>query len=131
MALRQTLFRKSGPVLLVLAIIAATACTQTPTKPAGPTIALSTNQIRVKGFLQVKGSGFTPKTELASHLKKPTGEEYPVLLMLTDDKGEITHEIDTLLLMIGAHELWIVDSKTGTASNRIRFEVTPDTPPAR
>jgi hypothetical protein len=43
--------------------------------------------------------------------------------MLTDDQGRITHEIDTLLLQPGVHELWIVDS-TGVSSNTARFEVT-------
>ena len=80
----------------------------------------------------MKGSGFTPKTELISHLKKPTGSEYPLLPMLSDDKGEITHEIDTLLLAIGTHELWIVDTKTGASSNIAEFEVMADqAPPAR
>ena len=61
---------------------------------------------------------------MLSHLKKPNGTEYPVLPMLSDSQGEITHEIDTLLLMIGPHELWIVDTKTGVSSNVAKFEVT-------
>ena len=48
--------------------------------------------------------------------------------MLSDCKGEITHEIDTLLLMRGTHELWIVDTKTGVSSSTPN-EVTPDKPP--
>jgi hypothetical protein len=128
MGLSKKLFRMSRVALLVLAMIVTAACAQTAPQPTSPTIGLSTTRILVKGFIQVKGSGFTPKADLTSHLKKPTGDEYPVIPMLSDDKGEITHDIDTLLLGIGTHELWIVENKTGVSSNVAKFEVTPDPP---
>lgn len=121
--------------LIALFLITTAACTQgTPEAapasssaqapaPAGPTISISTNRAPIKSFIDVKGSGFTPKSDLSSHLKKPDSNEYPVIIMLSDAKGEITHQIDTLLLMIGTHELWIVDSKTGVSSNVARFEI--------
>jgi hypothetical protein len=103
----------------------AASSTQTPAAPA-PTIVLSSTRIPVKSFMDVKGSGFTSKSDLYSHLKKPNGSEYPVITMLSDAKGEFTHEIDTLLLQIGTHELWVIDSKSGVSSNVAKFEVIPN-----
>jgi hypothetical protein len=129
MGLSKKIYRVSRVALLFLGMFVAAACTQTAPEPTSPTVVLSTTRIPVKGFIEVKGSGFTPKTELVSHLKKPTGTEYPLLPMLSDEKGEITHEIDTLLLAIGTHQLWIVDTKTGVSSNIAEFEVMADQPP--
>jgi hypothetical protein len=100
--------------------------TQIASAPTSPTLVLSTTRIPHKGFIDVKGSGFTQKGDVISHLKKPNGSEYPTILMLSDSNGEITHEIDTLLLMVGTHELWMVDIKTGVSSNVAKFEVTYD-----
>jgi hypothetical protein len=121
--------------LIALLVLVAPACTQstpepTPTSsvtqtPAAlvPTIKISHTTIPVKSFMHVQGSGFTPKSDLYSHLKKPDGDEYPVITMLSDAKGEFTHEIDTLLLQIGTHELWVIDAKTGVTSNVAKFDV--------
>jgi hypothetical protein len=49
--------------------------------------------------------------------------------MLTDEKGEFEHEIETLLLAVGTHEVWVIDKKTGVSSNIATFEVTLDQPP--
>ena len=54
---------------------------------------------------------------VSSHLRKPDGTEYPVLPLLTNDCGEFTHDIETLVLTIGTHELWIVDDTSKTSSN--------------
>jgi hypothetical protein len=64
-------------------------------------------------------------------LKKPDGVEFPVLPMYTDEEGKFKHEIDTLLLTPGIHELWVIDSTTGVSSNVAKFELTlgpPDAP---
>ncbi len=74
----------------------------------------------------IQGSGFTPKHNVMSHLRKPTGEEYPVLPLLTNDRGEFTHDIDTLVLIHGVHELWVVDDGANLTSNHVQFEVTPN-----
>ena len=58
-------------------------------------------------------------------LKRPDGTEFPGLRILTDDKGEFTHKIDTLTLQIGTHEVWVVD-RSGVSSNVAKFEVLPD-----
>jgi hypothetical protein len=123
--------------LIALSAIVTAACTQTSTEPMpaapsaqtqnpaapAPKIVISATTIPVKSFFDMKGSGFTPKADLYSHLKRPNGTEYPVIQMLSDDKGEFTHEIDTLLLQIGTHELWVIDAKSGAASNVAKFEV--------
>jgi len=135
MVLNRKLYSISSCVLFFLGMAASAGCTQTAPTPAGtpaqaaPTVVLSGTRIPAKGYVDVKGSGFTPMADLVSHLKKPDGTEFPFLPMLSDKKGEITHQIDTLLLMQGTHELWIVDTKTGVSSNVAKFEVTPDQPP--
>jgi len=53
----------------------------------------------------------------------PDGKEYPVLPIVADARGEFTHEIDTLLLALGTHELWVMDDSSKTSSNRVQFEV--------
>jgi hypothetical protein len=72
----------------------------------------------------VRGSGFTPKGNVSSHLKRPDGTEFPVLPMQTDARGEFIHDIDTLLLYEGMHELWVVDDTSRVSSNVAKFEVT-------
>jgi hypothetical protein len=107
-----------------LAVAAPTCSRAIP--QTSPTITLSAVRIPAKGFLTVHGSGFTPKQDVRSHLRKPSGTEFPVLPMLTDDRGEFSHDIDTLLLAVGTHQLWVVDSTTGVSSNVATFEVTLD-----
>ena len=102
--------------------VAACAPELTP----APKITISTTKVQVKQPIQIRGTGFTPEKDALSHLKRPTGQEYPVIPMFTNDRGEFSHEIDTLLLDIGIHELWVVDSSSGVSSNIERFEVTLD-----
>src|SRR5262245_28290412 len=91
---------------------------------ATPKITLSTDRIVHKGWVTMRGEGFTPKADIRSHLKRPNGTEFPVLPILTDADGKFTHEIDTLLLAPGVHELWVIDSTTNEQSNVAKFEVT-------
>jgi hypothetical protein len=63
---------------------------------------------------------------VSSHLVRADGSEFPVLPLLTDSDGAFTHTIDTIILELGFHELWVVDDATGQESNRIRFEITFD-----
>lgn len=96
------------------------ACAQKPT----PKISLSTDRIMHKGWVTMSGEGFTAKSDVRSHLRRPDGSEFPVLPMLTDSDGKFTHEIDTLLLVPGTHELWVIDTATDVSSNIAKFEVT-------
>jgi len=96
----------------------------TGSSAATPTVKLSTTRIVTPGHVMVRGAGFTPKANITSHLRRPDGAEYPVLPLLTDDHGEFTHDIETLVLTLGAHELWVIDDTTKTSSNHVEFEVT-------
>src|SRR6059058_2831760 len=89
-----------------------------------PRVTVSPTKVQHTGHVGMHGAGFTPKANVYSHLRRPDGTEFPVLPMMTDDRGEITHDIDTLLLSIGTHEVWVVDEKSKTSSNIARFEVT-------
>ena len=91
---------------------------------AGPTVTLSKTIVPAKEFIDVTGSGFTPTANITSHLLQPDGREFPYLPILTDSNGEFTHEVDTLLLLVGTHNLWVVDDTTGVRSNVAQFEVT-------
>jgi hypothetical protein len=99
------------------------SCAESRPKPA---LTVSPATIPSKGWVYVQGTGFTPKANITSHLRRPNGTEFPVLPMLTNDRGEFKHEIDTLLLDVGKHDLWVVDDTTGVASDIVQFEVTPN-----
>ena len=109
--------------LLTASCYVAASCAQTP-----PKITLSTERVLHHGHVGVQGAGFTPKHNVSSHLRRPNGTEFPVLPILTDDRGEFTHDIDTLVLGAGVFELWVVDDGTNLSSNMVRFEVTLERP---
>ena len=75
------------------------------------------------------GKGFTPKQNVQSHLRRPDGTEFREVSILTDAKGEFEHDIDTLLLLRGVHDLWVVDSATGLSSNIAHFTATDEPGP--
>ena len=91
---------------------------------SAPRLTVSTTRVSHPGHLEMRGAGFTPKGNVSSHLKRPDGTEFPVLPIMTDDRGEFSHDIDTLLLYEGTHELWVVDDTSKVSSNVVRFEVT-------
>jgi hypothetical protein len=97
--------------------------------PAGPKITLSETHVPAKGNIQMHGEGFTPGADCNSHLKRPDGNEFPVLGLIANEKGEFSHEIETLLLGLGKHEVWVIDTKTNKSSNVATFEVTLEQPP--
>ena len=104
-------------VVLLLSLITASSAVT-------PKVTLSTTRIATPGHVTLRGSGFTPKANITSHLRRPDGAEYPVLPLFTNDKGEFTHDIDTLVFTLGVHELWVVDDISKAASNKVQFEVT-------
>lgn len=111
----------------------STPAAQAAVAPAGqiqPTVTLSRERIPRSGWTKLFGKGFTPKADVRSHLKRPDGTEFRVLPILTDEHGEFTHDIDTLLLMRGTHEVWVIDSTTGLTSNVVHFEATDEQGPA-
>jgi len=89
-----------------------------------PEITVSPAVVLHHGHVDLKGTGFTPKSNILSHLRRPDGTEHPVLTFYTNDKGEFYHDIDTVVFQPGVHEVWVEDIKTKTTSNVARFEVT-------
>lgn len=89
-----------------------------------PKITLSRTAVADRGYVEMKGSGFTPKASIISHLKRPDGTEFPGLRLLTDEKGEFAHKINTYDLQAGTHQVWVIDSN-GVSSNTATFEVAP------
>ena len=89
-----------------------------------PEITVSPAVVLHHGHVDLKGTGFTPKSDIVSHLRRPDGTEFPELTMYTNDKGEFSHDIDTVVMSPGVHEVWAEDIKTKSTSNVARFEVT-------
>jgi hypothetical protein len=85
--------------------------------------------VPAKGNIQMYGEGFTPNSDCLSHLRRPDGTEFPELVLLADSNGKFQHEIESLLLGLGKHEVWVIDKKTGVTSNTATFEVTLEQPP--
>jgi hypothetical protein len=113
--------------LVLLCVLATASCTATTDeRPSKPSLTLSTTSVPSKGWVYVQGTGFTPNANVSSHLRRPNGTEFPVLPMFTNERGEIKHEIDTLLLDVGKHDLWIVDDTTKVSTDIVQFEITPN-----
>jgi hypothetical protein len=116
--------RRFSPIaLFVLLLFITASCSRN-----NPKVALSPQKVQHHGHVDMKGTGFTPSHSVSSHLRRPDGTEFPVLPILTDDRGEFTHDIDTLLLAPGIHEVWVVDDATNTSSEIARFEVVLEAP---
>ena len=104
-------------VLLTTAISAQTKA---------PKITVSPEKVLHPYPVQMKGTGFSPKSDVLSHLRRPDGTEFRILQMYTNNKGEIDHEIDTIVMVPGVYDLWVEDPKAKTTSNVAHFEVTHD-----
>src|SRR5207249_87678 len=91
----------------LLPLLLTTACSQTK-----PTVTVSPSKVLHTGHVVMRGTGFTPKSDVSSHLRRPDGTEFPVLPILTP----------------GVHEIWVVEDRSKVSSNAARFEVTLDQP---
>src|SRR5947199_10361723 len=91
-----------------------------------PEVTISPAKVQHSGHVDLRGTGFTPKANVFSHLRRPDGTEFPVLPMMTNDRGEFTHDIDTLILSPGVHEVWVEDPKSKATSDVVRFDVTSE-----
>ena len=89
-----------------------------------PKITVSPAKVLHLKHVEMRGTGFSPKSNVRSHLRRPDGTEFPVLSMYTNVKGEFVHDIDTVVMTPGVYELWVEDVKTNTTSNTARFELT-------
>ncbi|HLQ76883.1 MAG TPA: hypothetical protein VK210_05990 [Terriglobia bacterium] len=108
------------------------SATSTAAAPEGqikPTISLSRERIPKEGWLKMYGKGFSPRQNVQSHLRRPDGTEFREVSILTDVHGEFVQDIDTLLLLRGIHDLWVLDSATGLTSNVAHFDATNDQGP--
>jgi hypothetical protein len=131
---------KNRLVLLSVVLLSflALACAEKPasatssaqsTAPKGPQITLAPTRLPQSGVTHMHGTGFTPNSDTVSHLKRPDGSEFPTVNFFTNDKGEIDHDIESFLLQIGTHEVWVIDSKTKVSSNVAKFETTREQMP--
>jgi len=108
-------------VSLVCLLVGTISCAQTK-----PTVTLSPTRVFRSGHIEMRGTGFTKDANIYSHLRRPDGTEFPVLPMRTNDRGEFVHDIDTLLLSPGVHEVWVEDAQSKKTSDVVHFEVTSD-----
>ena len=105
---------------LLVCLSLAGACAQT----VEPKIIVTRDRVFRSDHLEMKGSGFTPNANIISHLRRPDGTEFPTLPIHTNQRGEFTHDIDSLLLAPGVYELWVEDLPSKKTSNTARFEVS-------
>jgi hypothetical protein len=91
-----------------------------------PHITVSPTRVLHRNHVDLRGNGFTPNSNVSSHLRRSDGTEFPVLPMQTNEKGEIYHDIDTLILEPGIHQVWIIDDRSKVSSNVAQFEVVLD-----
>ncbi len=123
-------------LLLLLGGFALLACRQGEnTKPAAsgaiqPTVTLSRERVPASGWTIMTGKGFTPKQAVQSHLRRPDGTEFREVTIFTDEKGGFEHDIDSLLLLKGEHDVWAIDTTTGQSSNVAHFTTTNEPGPA-
>src|SRR2546427_7103984 len=57
----------------LLTLLLTTACSQTK-----PTVTVSPSKVLHTGHVVMRGTGFTPKSGVSSHLRRPDGTEFPV-----------------------------------------------------
>jgi hypothetical protein len=114
-----------GRISLLLAIVGV-AIAGGCSPQADPQIRLSSEKVPRHWKVEVTGSGFTPTHNVSSHLRRSDGSEFPVLPILSDARGAVSHTIDSMVLESGPHELWVVDDQSGRTSNHVTFDVTYD-----
>ena len=113
---------KAAAVLILSVLFATAILAQTK----APKITVSPEKVLHPNPVQMKGTGFSPRSDVLSHLRRPDGTEFRILQMYTDNKGEIEHDIDTIVMVPGVYDLWVEDPKAKTTSNVAHFLVTHD-----
>ena len=88
-----------------------------------PQIHLSANRVKSGDVFFMTGTGFTPNRTAMSHLRRPDGSEYNPLRLRTNDRGEFSHRMDTIMLDLGTFEIWVEDEASNSASNKLQFTV--------
>jgi hypothetical protein len=108
----------------VLCVLLGTALFAQTKPQAKPTISVTPLKVMHLHHVTMKGTGFSPKSNVNSHLQRPDGTEFRILEMYTNERGEIEHDIDTVVMQPGVYQLWVDDLKAKTTSNIARFELT-------
>ena len=88
-----------------------------------PAIEVSADHVKSGGAVYLMGTGFTPGRTAMSHLLRPDGTEYNPVRLRINDRGELSHKIDTTMLNLGTFEVWIEDESSKVVSNRAHFTV--------
>jgi hypothetical protein len=91
-----------------------------------PEIRVSPARVKVGEQVMLTGTGFSSNRSVMSHLRRPDGSEYNPLRLRTNERGEFSHKIDTVMLDTGTFELWAEDEASKALSNRIQFTVESD-----
>jgi hypothetical protein len=88
-----------------------------------PRVSVSATRVKSGDYVLLTGTGFTPNRTVMSHLQRPNRSEYNPLRFRTDEKGEFSHKIDTVMLDLGTFEVWAEDEGSKVVSNRAQFTV--------
>ena len=88
-----------------------------------PQIRVSPVHVKSGDQVIMTGAGFTPNRSAMSHLLRPDETEYNPLRLRIDERGQISHKIDTVMLSLGTFEAWVEDEATQVVSNRTQFTV--------
>jgi hypothetical protein len=91
-----------------------------------PEIRVSATRVKSGEPVLLTGTGFTSNRFGMSHLLRPDGSEYNPLRLRVNERGEIVHKIDTVMLDFGTFEVWVEDEASTVVSNRVRFTVDPN-----
>jgi hypothetical protein len=88
-----------------------------------PEVSISPARAKSGDPVYMSATGCTPRSTVLSHLLRPNGTEYNPLRLRTDERGELTHKIDTTMLNAGTYEAWIEDEASKVVSNQAKFTV--------
>src|SRR6516162_4369014 len=88
-----------------------------------PQISASPARVKSGENVMLSGTGFTPNRSAMSHLRRPNETEYNPIRLRVNERGQISHKIDTVMLDEGTFEVWVEDETSKSTSNRVRFNV--------
>lgn len=88
-----------------------------------PQISASPTRVKSGENVMLSGTGFTPNRSAMSHLRRPNETEYNPIRLRVNERGGISHKIDTVMLDEGTFEVWVEDETSKSTSNRVRFNV--------
>src|SRR4051812_33038790 len=90
-----------------------------------PEISVMPGRVKSNEQVLLAGTGVTPNRSAMSHLRRPNGSEYNPLRLRVNDRGELVHKIDTVMLDIGTFEVWVEDEASQVVTTRVQFTVVP------